>query len=85
MHDPCCIALIADPQVVTTQDAFVTVELAGTWTSGMTVTDFGNAYGREHNTQVATVLDRDRFWDMTVEAIRTLSSAGRRRPLMTAG
>ena len=74
VHDPCCIALIADPQVVATQDAFVTVELTGTWTSGMTVTDFGNAYGREHNTQVATVLDRNRFWDMTIEAIRALSA-----------
>lgn len=76
VHDPCCIALVADPRVVTTQDAFVTVELTGTWTSGMTVTDFGNAYGRAHNTQVATVLDRERFWDMTIEAIRTLSERG---------
>lgn len=78
VHDPCCIALIADPDVVTTQDAFVTVELTGTWTSGMTVTDFANAYNREHNTQVATVLDRDRFWDMTIEAIRTLSDRSTR-------
>lgn len=74
VHDPCCIAALVDPAVVQTRSAFVTVELAGTWTTGMTVTDFGDAYGRPHRTQVATVLDRDRFWDITVDAIRRLSS-----------
>lgn len=76
VHDPCCIAALADPSVIATREAFVTVELTGTWTTGMTVTDFGDAYGRPHNTHVATTLDRQRFWDMTVEAIRTLSTAG---------
>lgn len=76
VHDPCCIAALADPDVVQTRDAFVTVELTGTWTSGMTVTDFGDAYGRAHNTQVATVLDRSRFWDMTIDAIARLSTSG---------
>lgn len=74
VHDPCCLAKLIDPAVFETRDAFVAVELAGTWTSGMTVTDFGDANGREHNTQVATVLDRKRFWDLTVEAVRALSA-----------
>jgi len=73
VHDPCCIAAIADPEVIRTRDAFVTVELTGTWTAGMTVTDFGNAYDRPHNTQVATHLERDRFWDMMVAAVQRLS------------
>lgn len=76
VHDPCCIAKLVDPAVFQTRDAFVAVELAGTWTAGMTVTDFSDAYGREHNTQVATVLDRDRFWDITVDAISRLSASG---------
>ncbi len=75
VHDPCCIAAIIDPSVVGTRDAFVTVELTGTWTTGMTVTDFGNAYERPHNTQVAVSLRKDAFWDMTVEAVQTLSRA----------
>lgn len=74
VHDPCCIAAIADPTVMDTRDAFVTVELAGTWTTGMTVTDFGDAYGHPHNTQVATHLDRDRFWDMMIGSIQRLSA-----------
>jgi inosine-uridine nucleoside N-ribohydrolase len=42
----------------------------------MTVTDFGDAYGQPHNTQVATRLDHARFWDMTVAAIAALSQEG---------
>jgi purine nucleosidase len=76
VHDPCCIAMLIDPGVLETRDAFVTVELSGRWTSGMTVTDFGDAYGRAHNTHVAAVLDRDRFWDMTIDAIQRLSASG---------
>jgi purine nucleosidase len=77
VHDPCCVAALIDPDVLRTRDAFVTVELTGTWTTGMTVTDFGDAYGRPHNTQVATELDRDLFWDMTIDAIQRLSGGGR--------
>ena len=76
VHDPCCVALVADPAVVETRDAFVAVELTGTWTTGMTVTDFGDAYGQPHHTHVATRLDRGRFWDMTVAAIAALSKEG---------
>ena len=78
VHDPCCIAKLIDPAVFETREAFVAVELAGTWTAGMTVTDFGSAYGRKHNTHVATVLDRDRFWDLTITAIQRLSASGAR-------
>jgi purine nucleosidase len=76
VHDPCCVALVADPAVVESRDAFVAVELTGTWTTGMTVTDFGDAYGQPHNTHVATRLDHGRFWDMTVAAIAALSRQG---------
>ncbi|WP_127128793.1 nucleoside hydrolase [Georgenia sp. SYP-B2076] len=75
VHDLCTVAKLADPAVFTTRDAFVAVELAGRWTTGMTVTDFGDAYGEEHNTQVATELDKPRLWDMTVDAIAALSGS----------
>lgn len=77
VHDPCCIALLIDPEIIQTRDAFVTVELAGTWTTGMTVTDFGDALGHSHNTDVATTLNRERFWDLTIDAITRLSTPGR--------
>jgi len=74
VHDLCAVAAVLDPEVMTCRDAFVTVELTGTWTTGMTVTDFDDRYGRPVNTRVATTLDRDRLWDMTVAAIERLGS-----------
>ena len=74
VHDLCCVAKLCDPAVFTTRDAFVAVELTGTWTTGMTVTDFGNLLGQQHNTDVATQLDKPLLWDMTVDAIAALSA-----------
>lgn len=74
VHDLCCVAKLCDPDVFTTREAFVAVELTGTWTTGMTVTDFGDLLGQPHNTDVAIQLDKPRLWDMTVDAIATLSA-----------
>lgn len=69
VHDPCAVAYVIDPRLITTQDAYVAVELKGSLTYGATVTDFLDAYGKPHNTQVATQLDVDGFWDLVVGAI----------------
>ena len=74
VHDLCCVAYLCDPDVFTTLGAFVAVELTGTWTAGMTVTDFGDLLGQPHNTDVAIRLDKPRLWDMTVDAIAALSA-----------
>ncbi len=79
VHDLCCVAALCDPAVLATRPAFVTVELAGRWTAGTTVTDFGDLLGRPHNTDVATTLDRELLWDMTVQAIDRLSRTGGER------
>jgi purine nucleosidase len=50
------------------------VETQGRWTSGMTVTDFGNAYGRPPNTLVATTLDVARFWDLVIDALTAIGT-----------
>ncbi len=39
----------------------------------MTVTDFADLLGQEHNTDVAIELDKPRLWDMTIRAIAELS------------
>ncbi len=74
VHDLCCVAWLVDPDVFTTRSAFVAVELTGTWTTGMTVTDFEDLLGQPHNTDVAVRLDKPLLWDMTVEAIAALSA-----------
>lgn len=60
VHDVCAIVSIADPAAFGYTPAVVRVETQGTYTSGMTVTDFAAADG--HNAQVATSIDADRFW-----------------------
>jgi purine nucleosidase len=75
LHDPCAVAAVIDPAVITTQSAFVTVERHGEWTKGMTVTDFRGVYGRPARTKVAIDLDRDRFWALVIDAVRRLDSA----------
>ncbi|WP_324653246.1 nucleoside hydrolase [Georgenia sp. H159] len=72
VHDLCAVAAVLEPEVMTYRDAFVAIELAGTWTTGMTVTDFDGLLDRPANTRVAVALDRDRLWDLTVAAIAQL-------------
>lgn len=85
VHDACCVAYLADPQVFTTAKAFVTVELHGEWTKGQTVTNFADVPGMrhdswygisgEHTTDVAMTLDWQRFADQVVDAIQVLTDA----------
>jgi inosine-uridine nucleoside N-ribohydrolase len=74
VHDPCAVARVARPGLVEVADAFVVVETRGEWTSGMTVTDFGGRLGQQPNTKVATRLDRDGFWSLMLDAIRTVGA-----------
>jgi inosine/uridine nucleosidase len=76
VHDPCAVARVARPGLVEVADAFVVVETRGEWTSGMTVTDFGGRLGQQPNTKVATRLDRDGFWSLMLDAIRTVGADG---------
>jgi inosine-uridine nucleoside N-ribohydrolase len=76
VHDPCAVARVIDPGVVHVEDAFVAVETAGKWTSGMTVTDFRGRMGLAPNTQVATQLEFERFWDLMVDAIQRIGVPG---------
>ncbi len=72
VHDPCALALVIDPAVVRTVDAFVAIETEGRWTRGATVVDLHGRLGREPNARVAIELDVDRFWDLVVGAIAAL-------------
>ncbi|HUZ23945.1 MAG TPA: nucleoside hydrolase [Streptosporangiaceae bacterium] len=73
LHDPCAVAGVARPELVTVCDAFVTVETRGQWTAGMTVTDFDLRLGHEANAKVATRLDTDGFWALMLDALRALN------------
>jgi inosine/uridine nucleosidase len=72
VHDPCAVARVARPELLTVRDAFVAVETRGQWTAGMTVTDFRLQLGHEPNAQVATELDAAGFWALMLDALRAL-------------
>jgi purine nucleosidase len=72
VHDVCAVAYVADPAVLTTVRAPVTVELSGGLTTGMTVADRRRTAPDTCTTRVATDLDRDRLWELVIGAMRRL-------------
>jgi purine nucleosidase len=60
VHDVCAVAYVSRPDLFRLVPARVEVETEGTWTAGMTVTDFRSSIP---NAAVAVELDVDGFWD----------------------
>lgn len=80
LHDACAVAYVIDPSLVDTVPAFVAVETEGTWTYGESVVDLDGKYGETDNVNYGMTLDRDRFWDLILEA---LENTPRPRPSAT--
>ncbi len=72
VHDPCAVAFVADPGVLTTRRCPLDVELAGALTTGMTVADLRGPEPADCRTRVAVTLDRALFWDLVVDALERL-------------
>jgi len=69
LHDPLAAAAALDPQLIATQPATVDVELTGTLTRGMTVTDWVGRWGREPNAHIGIRVDPDVFFDRFIERV----------------
>lgn len=74
VHDPCTVAYVIDPNVLTTRKVPLSVELTGGLTRGMTVADFRSPPGPDCTTSVAVTLDHERFWNLVIDAIARLSA-----------
>ncbi|MCC3284045.1 nucleoside hydrolase [Arthrobacter caoxuetaonis] len=72
VHDPCAVALVIDPKVMTTRRVPLDVELTGTKTLGMTVADFRAPAPADCTTSVAMDLDHERFWDLVIDALERI-------------
>jgi purine nucleosidase len=72
VHDPCAVALVIDPSVMTVVRVPLDVELTGTLTLGMTVADFRSPAPAECTTHAATDLDHARFWALIVDALERI-------------
>ncbi|MFM9920686.1 nucleoside hydrolase [Lacisediminihabitans sp. H27-G8] len=77
VHDPCAVALVIDPSVMTVVRVPLDIELAGTLTLGMTVADFRTEAPEECTTHAATALDVPRFWGMIVDALVRIGDPAR--------
>ena len=72
VHDPCAVAFVIDPGVMTVRKAPVDVELRGELTVGMTVADLRSPAADDCTTQIGIRLDRERFWRLVVDAIERI-------------
>jgi purine nucleosidase len=72
IHDACAVAYVLEPSLFTCVPAVVNVETTGTYTRGMTVTDF-KLGDRRPNALVATSLDVKGFWDLVMGAYERLA------------
>jgi purine nucleosidase len=69
LHDPLAAAVALDPDLVQTQPATVDVELTGTLTRGMTVTDWSGSWGRKPNALIGVGVDPAAFFDRLIERV----------------
>lgn len=72
VHDPCAVALVIDPTVMTVVKVPLDVELTGTLTLGMTVADFRDAAPESCTTHAATELDHAKFWALIIDALERI-------------
>lgn len=72
VHDPCAVALVIDPTVMEVVRVPLDIELTGSLTLGMTVADFRSPAPESCTTHAATKLDRDRFWNLIVDALERI-------------
>ena len=69
LHDPLAAAVALDPQLVDTRQATVDVELTGSLTRGMTVTDWVGRWGRKPNALIGIGVDSTVFFDRFIERV----------------
>ena len=67
LHDPLAAAVALDPELIATRPAAVDVELTGTLTRGMTVTDWSGR--REPNARIGIGVDPAVFFDRFIERV----------------
>lgn len=70
LHDPCAVAWVIEPSIMTTKKLHVDIETKGEHTLGATVVDYYDVLKKEKNVDVAFDIDRERFVEMLVQAMK---------------
>ena len=71
LHDPCAVAAVIDPSIMSTQMAHVEIETTGDWTYGRTVCDIYGSMPHAANVHIGYSLDVTRFWAMVIGTLLT--------------
>ncbi len=69
MHDACALIPLLDPAAMAYRETRVEVELAGTFTRGMTVCDFRGGRIENPNARVAVTPDRERLVGVMMDTV----------------
>lgn len=73
MHDSLPLAWLIHPELVTSENYYVTVDIDGRHTYGMTVTDVNNTLKKAPNASVAMDVKREEFISLIKDAIANLA------------
>ncbi len=73
LHDPCCVAEIIRPGLITTRPMNVQIELSGSLTVGRTVCDVWGVTGLAPNVDVGVSIDHEGFVDILMDCLRHYS------------
>ncbi|MGW3679434.1 uridine-preferring nucleoside hydrolase UriH [Streptomyces prasinus] len=72
VHDPCAVAYVIDPSVMTVLTPRLDVAHTGAMTVGITFRDFRPPAPPHAHTPVAAAPARERFWDLVVDALERI-------------
>jgi purine nucleosidase len=74
IHDALAVAGALDRSLVRVEALAVEVELAGTWTSGETVTDWRRVWGKPPNLDIAVEANVAAFFDRFIERVANVAT-----------
>jgi len=66
VHDPCAVAAVIDPTIISASDMYVEIETTGQLSAGRTMCDVYNTLEQPVNARVGYGLDVERFWEMLI-------------------
>lgn len=69
VHDPCAVAAVIDPTIISASEMYVEIETMSTLSAGRTICDVYGKLGKPANVRVGYSLDVERFWEMLLDAI----------------
>lgn len=73
IHDLCAVLVLNHPEIFDLRHMYVEVETAGEYTKGATIGDINNISGKKANATVLMDVDREKFVDYMIEAIKSYS------------